>query len=35
MTRNGPIALIFHALFVAFILAPIAIVCIVAFTPEG
>jgi ABC-type spermidine/putrescine transport system permease subunit II len=24
-----------HALFVAFILAPVAIVCIVAFTPEG
>jgi putative spermidine/putrescine transport system permease protein len=35
MSRNGPVALIFHALFVAFILAPIAIVCIVAFTPEG
>jgi putative spermidine/putrescine transport system permease protein len=35
MSRNGPIALIFHVLFVAFILAPIAIVCIVAFTPEG
>jgi putative spermidine/putrescine transport system permease protein len=35
MSRNGPIALIFHALFVAFILVPIVIVCIVAFTPEG
>jgi putative spermidine/putrescine transport system permease protein len=35
MSRNGPLALIFHALFIAFILAPIVIVCIVAFTPEG
>lgn len=35
MSRNGPIALIFNALFLAFILAPILIVCLVAFTPEG
>jgi len=35
MSRNGPAALIFHALFIAFILAPIIIVCAVAFTPEG
>jgi putative spermidine/putrescine transport system permease protein len=35
MSRNGPIALVFHALFIAFILAPIVIVCAVAFTPEG
>jgi putative spermidine/putrescine transport system permease protein len=35
VSRNGPVALIFHALFIAFILAPIVIVCIVAFTPEG
>ena len=35
MSRNGPVALIFHALFIAFILAPIVIVCLVAFTPEG
>jgi putative spermidine/putrescine transport system permease protein len=35
MSRNGAVALIFHALFIAFILAPIVIVCIVAFTPEG
>jgi putative spermidine/putrescine transport system permease protein len=35
MSRNGPVALIFHGLFIAFILAPIVIVCIVAFTPEG
>ena len=35
MSRNGPLALTFHALFIAFVLAPIVIVCIVAFTPEG
>jgi putative spermidine/putrescine transport system permease protein len=35
MSRNGPVALVFHALFIAFILAPIVIVCVVAFTPEG
>jgi putative spermidine/putrescine transport system permease protein len=35
MSRNGPLALAFHALFVSFILAPILIVCAVAFTPEG
>jgi putative spermidine/putrescine transport system permease protein len=35
MSRNGPVALAFHALFIAFILAPIVIVCAVAFTPEG
>jgi putative spermidine/putrescine transport system permease protein len=35
MSRNGPLALIFHALVVAFIVAPILIVCVVAFTPEG
>jgi putative spermidine/putrescine transport system permease protein len=35
MNRNGPLALIFHGLVVGFILAPILIVCIVAFTPEG
>ena len=35
MSRNGPIALAFHTLFVAFMLAPILVVCFVAFTPEG
>jgi putative spermidine/putrescine transport system permease protein len=35
MSRNGPVALIFHALFIAFVMAPIVIVCVVAFTPEG
>lgn len=35
MSRNGPLALAFHSLFVGFILAPILIVCVVAFTPEG
>ena len=35
MNRNGPLALAYHTLFVIFILAPILIVCWVAFTPEG
>jgi putative spermidine/putrescine transport system permease protein len=35
MRRNGPLALVFHALFVVFMLAPLVIVCVVAFTPEG
>ncbi len=35
MSRNGPLALCYHALFVAFMLAPILVVCFVAFTPEG
>lgn len=35
MSRNGPLALAYHTLFIAFTLAPIVIVCIVAFTPEG
>ena len=35
MSRNGAVALLFHALFVIFILAPIVIVCAVAFTPLG
>jgi putative spermidine/putrescine transport system permease protein len=35
MSRNGPLALLFHALFIAFSVAPIVIVCAVAFTPEG
>jgi putative spermidine/putrescine transport system permease protein len=35
MSRNGPLALCYHALFVIFTLAPIVVVCWVAFTPEG
>jgi putative spermidine/putrescine transport system permease protein len=35
MRRNGPIALIFHTIFVVIMLAPIVVVCLVAFTPEG
>ena len=35
MSRNGPAALVYHALFVTFMLAPIVVVCWVAFTPEG
>jgi putative spermidine/putrescine transport system permease protein len=35
MRANGPAALAFHALFVVFVLAPILVVCAVAFTPLG
>ncbi len=35
MSRNGPLALAYHTLFVVFMLAPILVVCWVAFTPEG
>lgn len=35
MRGNGILALLFHALFIVFILAPIVVVCVVAFTPEG
>lgn len=35
MRRNGPLALIFHTIFVVVMVAPILVVCLVAFTPEG
>jgi putative spermidine/putrescine transport system permease protein len=35
MRLNGPLALLYHTLFVIFVLAPILVVCVVAFTPEG
>lgn len=35
MNRNGPLALVFHTLFLGFLLAPILVVCAVAFTSEG
>ncbi|MFK4387918.1 ABC transporter permease [Bradyrhizobium sp. USDA 223] len=35
MSRNGPLALIFHTVFVIVMVAPILVVCLVAFTPEG
>jgi len=35
MIRNGALSLAFHALFIGFILAPLAIVCVVSFTPLG
>jgi putative spermidine/putrescine transport system permease protein len=35
MRRNGPLALIFHTVFVIVMVAPILVVCLVAFTPEG
>ena len=31
--RNGPLALLFHTLVVGFMLAPLVVVCLVAFTP--
>ncbi|MCO5399047.1 ABC transporter permease [Ralstonia soli] len=34
MQKNGPLALIFNGLVITFMLAPLVIVCIVAFTPE-
>jgi len=34
MLKNSPLALAFNALVVAFVLAPLVIVCLVAFTPE-
>jgi putative spermidine/putrescine transport system permease protein len=35
VSKNGPIALIFNALVVSFMLAPLVIVCVVAFTPAN
>jgi putative spermidine/putrescine transport system permease protein len=32
--KNGPFALLFHGLVVAFMLAPLVVVCLVAFTPS-
>ncbi len=35
MAKNGPLALLFNALVISFMLAPLLVVCIVAFTPEN
>lgn len=35
MVKNGPFALFFHTLIVIFMLAPMVVVCLVAFTPEN
>ncbi len=35
MSRNGPLALIFNALFVIFMASPLVVVIMVSFTPEG
>ncbi|MFC5395383.1 ABC transporter permease [Bosea vestrisii] len=35
MQKNGPVALLFHTLVVAFVLAPLLVICLVAFTPEN
>jgi hypothetical protein len=34
MNKNGPIALCFNALVILFTLAPILVVCVIAFTPK-
>ena len=35
MQKNGPVALLFHTLVVTFVLAPLLVICLVAFTPEN
>jgi putative spermidine/putrescine transport system permease protein len=35
MQKNGPVALLFHTLVVTFVLAPLVVICLVAFTPEN
>jgi putative spermidine/putrescine transport system permease protein len=35
MHKNGPLALIFHAVVVTFMLAPLVVICLVAFTPAN
>ena len=35
MSKNGPLALAFNALVIAFMVAPLLIVCVVAFTPAN
>lgn len=35
MQKNGPLALLFNALVISFMLAPILVVCVIAFTPEN
>lgn len=35
MLKNGPVSLLFHSLVVGFVLAPLVVICLVAFTPEN
>jgi putative spermidine/putrescine transport system permease protein len=35
MQKNGPVALLFHTLVVGFVLAPLIVICLVAFTPAN
>lgn len=35
MQRNGPIAILFHCIVIAFVLAPLVVICLVAFTPAN
>jgi putative spermidine/putrescine transport system permease protein len=35
MQNNGPVAILFHTLVVVFMLAPLVVICLVAFTPAN
>ena len=35
MNKNSPIALVFNAIFITFMLAPLVVICLVAFTSKG
>jgi putative spermidine/putrescine transport system permease protein len=35
MQNNGPVAVVFHTLVVVFMLAPLVVICLVAFTPAN
>lgn len=35
MSKNGPLSLIFNAIVITFMLAPLVVVCVIAFTPEN
>lgn len=35
MNRNGPLALVFHAAFILFMMLPLALVCLVSFTDKA
>jgi putative spermidine/putrescine transport system permease protein len=35
MQKNGPVALLFHSFVVGFVLAPLVVICLVAFTPDN
>ena len=35
MNKNSPLALVFNAIFITFMLAPLVVICLVAFTSKG